>query len=90
MTLEQLNKALDEAIKHGEVKPQAMKQTNILNASYANGEAMAILKVINTLFGIDAFCEAAERTREARNELLNRTQDIYNYVMYKPVKEATK
>ena len=77
MTLERLNEMLNESINGAEIRPHAMKQTNILNAEYASGECMAILNIIKELFGLDAFIAAYDRTRTARDTLLERTQEIY-------------
>lgn len=77
MTLERLNQMIDEAITAAEIRPQAMKQTNILNAEYATGKVFAILDIIHELYGIDALIAARERTQAATDALTLRTQELY-------------
>lgn len=77
MTLERLNQMIDEAITAAEIRPHAMKQTNILNAEYALGKVFAILDIIQNTHGIDALIEAKERIDNSITELTDRTQAIY-------------
>ena len=77
MTLEQLNQMIDKAIKDAQERPQAMKQTNVLNAEYALGKIFAILDIIQNTHGIDALIEAKERIDNSITELTDRTQAIY-------------
>lgn len=77
MTLERLNQMIDEAITAAEIRPQAMKQTNILNAEYALGKVFAILDIIQNTHGIDALIKAKERIDNSITELTDRTQAIY-------------
>ena len=77
MTLEYFNKKIDRAIKDAELRPNAMKQTNVLNAEYALGKIYGYLEVIQDQFGVDTFVEAVERITGKIDELTERTQEIY-------------
>ena len=82
MTIKELNDLIDLAIKDSHVIPGAMPQTNVLNAEYAAGQVYAYLHIIQREYGIDEYVKAAGRTQQARQELLDRTQALYE-------KEAT-
>ena len=77
MTLEKLNSLINEALKEGDIRPGAMKQTNVLNAEFALGKYFAYLFLIQDIFGIEAMIEAKERTQEIVDSLTERTQEIY-------------
>ena len=77
MTIERINKMIDVAIEDATIRPQAMKETNALNAEYALGMIFAFLGIIRELYGIDLYIENAEKRRDIINELTERTQAIY-------------
>jgi len=77
MTLERMQEMLKDAIKDGQERPQAMKQTNILNAEYAAGRCMAILDMIESLYGLDAFVSTYEAIRDQMDAFTKRAQAIY-------------
>lgn len=77
MTLEYLNKKIDEAIKDAELRPGAMKQTNVLNAEYGLGKIYGYLEIIKDQFDIDTFISSVARINDTINELTDRTQEIY-------------
>lgn len=78
MTLETMQDLIREAIRDGQERPKAMKQTNILNAEYAAGKCHAILDMIESIFGLDAFVLTYEEVREQINELTKRANAIYS------------
>ena len=77
MTLEYLNKKIDEAINDAALRPGAMKQTNVLNAEYALGKIYGYLGIIQDQFDIDTFIQAVARITKIIDELTERTQEIY-------------
>ena len=77
MTLEKLESMIDKALADAEIRPKAMKRTNILNAEYALGKYFAIMEIIEDLYGTDEYIRIAEKTEAVRDELFQRTQEIY-------------
>ena len=77
MTIERINKMIDIAIEDAAIRPQAMKETNALNAEYALGMIFAFLGIIRELYGIDLYIENAEKRRDIINELTERAQAVY-------------
>ena len=78
MTLEQMKDLLKNAISDGQERPKAMQQTNILNAEYAAGKCHAILDVIESLFGLDAYVMIYEEYREQIEAFTRRANTIYS------------
>lgn len=77
MELKELNQLIDNAIKNAVERPDAMATTNALNAVYANGAIHAYLDLIWKIHGAEAFVEAADRVRDARETLLKRSEKLY-------------
>ncbi len=76
MTLENLNRRIDEALNDGAPRPGAMPQTNVLNAEFALGKYFALLFIIQDVHGIPAMIETKERTQRLVDYLTRRTQEI--------------
>ena len=76
MTMEKINKMIDEALSEGESRPIANK-TNILNAEYALGKYHGILRIAEDLYGIDALVSIYDRTKDRVDILTAIANTIY-------------
>lgn len=74
MTIESLNKMIDDALEEGRERPDLNHITNTINASHALGKYHALLDIMIDLFGYDEMSKTHERYK-AKTEALLRIAD---------------
>lgn len=68
---------IEQAIKDGQERPHALKQTNILNAEYAAGKVFGLLDVIKMEYGLEVMADIYSKYRDQIDGFATRTQELY-------------
>lgn len=77
LSMDFFTESIENALKDGELRPAASKETNILNAEYALGKYFAIIKIMSELFDYNVLADIHNKYSGTVDALTKRANEIY-------------